>query len=65
MFDYDFSIIHLLAKTIKDIDACRHIHTLISQYIVHAYSMRYRDIISRPYTFSYYIFIIDPILATL
>ena len=54
LFTYDLSITHRPTKLMKDVDACsRHMNTLIYCYLVSAYSMRYRDIISRPYAYSY------------
>ena len=57
LFFYDFSIIHHPAKMMKDVDACfHHINALIYRYRFSAYFMRCRDIISRPYAYSYGVF---------
>ena len=41
----------------KDVDTCsRHINALIYRYLLHAYSMCCRDIISYPYVYSYNVF---------
>ena len=54
IFAYDLSIIHRPAKMMKDIDACsRSINTLIYWHLVYAYSIRCRNIISRPYAKSH------------
>ena len=41
----------------KDVDAySRHFSTLVYQYLATTYFMHRRDIISRPYTYNYYVF---------
>ena len=42
---------------VKDIDAyCRHLNTLVYQYLATAYSMHRRDIIVHSYAYSYDVF---------
>ena len=57
LFAYDFSIIYRSAKMMKDVDACsRHLNTLVHSYLVTVYSMRRRDVITRPYAYRYDVF---------
>ena len=57
IFAYDFSIVHRPAKMMKNVYACsRHLNTLVYSYIATAYSMCHRDVIARPYAYSYDIF---------